>query len=132
LLSIVLRIALFQQGWIWQKVPAPIAHTTHIHWRFPCGCLRGADSRSRCAKARCVARYAAVAEDLATPVAFVTAENARFTKIREIYNGAILTKPKLIACCSSEAGVQQAVRHAVDEKLNVAVKSGGHCFEGFA
>src|SRR5215218_6771 len=74
---------------------------------------------------------AATADELVQPIAFVTSEHARYGKVRAIYNGAIRTNPKLIACCSSEAGVLQAVQRATEEKLAIAVKSGGHCFEGF-
>lgn len=72
------------------------------------------------------------AAPLADEVAFLAPEDAGFAAARAIYNGGIATQPKRIARCASEAGVRQAVRRAIDEAWPVAVKAGGHSFEGLS
>lgn len=65
-------------------------------------------------------------------VIFLTPSDARYAAAREVYNAGILTQPKRIAMCGTEAGVQQALQRAKAENWPVAVKSGGHSFEGFS
>ena len=65
------------------------------------------------------------------PVTFLTPEAPDYAVARKVYNAAILAQPKIIASCSSEAGVQQAVERARMENWPIAVKAGGHSFEGF-
>ena len=65
------------------------------------------------------------------PVTFLTPEVPEYAAARKVYNAAILTQPKIIASCASEAGVQQAVERARAENWPIAVKAGGHSFEGF-
>ncbi|HEX8077581.1 MAG TPA: FAD-dependent oxidoreductase, partial [Chthoniobacterales bacterium] len=65
------------------------------------------------------------------PVTFLTPEAPEYAAARKVYNAAILTQPKIIASCTSEAGVQQAVDRARAENWPIAVKAGGHSFEGF-
>jgi len=48
------------------------------------------------------------------------------------FNRRIKTQPALIAVCLTEQGVVQAVRYANEHDLPVAVKAGGHCFEGYS
>ena len=64
-------------------------------------------------------------------VKFVTPDAPDYATVREVYNAGILTQPKVIACCTSETGVQQALERAKAENWPVAVKAGGHSFEGF-
>jgi FAD/FMN-containing dehydrogenase len=64
-------------------------------------------------------------------VEFLTSEHPKYAGAREVYNAGISTKPLLIALCASEVGVQQALQRAEKEKWPVAVKAGGHSFEGF-
>jgi len=63
---------------------------------------------------------------------FLTPEDAGYGAAREVYNAGILIQPKRIAMCATEAGVQQALQRARTEDWPVAVKSGGHSFEGFS
>ena len=65
-------------------------------------------------------------------VIFLTPDDAAYAAAREVHNAGILTKPKRIAMCATEAGVQQALQRAKSEGWPVAVKSGGHSFEGFS
>lgn len=65
-------------------------------------------------------------------VIFLTPEDAGYGAARQVYNAGILTQPKRIAMCATEAGVQQALQRAKAEGWPVAVKSGGHSFEGFS
>jgi len=64
-------------------------------------------------------------------VKFVTPDAADYATAREVYNAGIVTQPKVIACCTSEIGVQHALERAKAENWPVAVKAGGHSFEGF-
>jgi hypothetical protein len=48
------------------------------------------------------------------------------------FNKRIKTTPGMIAVCQTEAGVQKAVKYAKYRRLPIAVKSGGHSFEGFS
>src|SRR5205814_958100 len=50
---------------------------------------------------------------------------------RQVYNASIQTRPEVIARCFSEEGVKQAMQRAIEKQWPVAVKSGGHSFEGF-
>jgi hypothetical protein len=64
-------------------------------------------------------------------VKFLTTDTPDYAAFREVYNAGILTRPKVIACCVTETGVQQALERAKAENWPVAVKAGGHSFEGF-
>lgn len=64
-------------------------------------------------------------------VKFLTPEAPDYAAVRTVYNAGILTRPKVIACCASETGVQRALERANRENWPVAVKAGGHSFEGF-
>lgn len=65
-------------------------------------------------------------------VVFLTPEKAGYGPAREVHNAGILIRPKRIAMCATEAGVQQALQRAKAGSWPVAVKSGGHSFEGFS
>lgn len=64
-------------------------------------------------------------------VDFLTPSDPAYPAARRVYNAAIQTKPQLIARCTTAEGVQEALRRAAEEKRPVAVKAGGHSFEGF-
>jgi FAD binding domain/Berberine and berberine like len=64
-------------------------------------------------------------------VKFLTPDVPDYAIARQVYNAGILTRPKVIACCISETGVQHALERAKAENWPVAVKAGGHSFEGF-
>src|SRR6266496_6074212 len=64
-------------------------------------------------------------------VKFLTSDAPDYATARQVYNAGIVTQPKLIACCTSETGVQHALERAKAENWPVAVKAGGHSFEGF-
>ncbi len=49
-----------------------------------------------------------------------------------LFNKGIVRRPALVAVCLSEAGVLRAVARARSEGLPVAIKGGGHSFEGFS
>ncbi len=66
------------------------------------------------------------------PVTYLTPNDSGFAAARALYNGGIQTQPRLIARCSTEAGVKQAVQRAIENNWPIAVKSGGHCFEGYS
>ena len=43
---------------------------------------------------------------------FLTPDDAGYGPAREVYNAGILTQPKRIAMCATEAGVRQALQRA--------------------
>ncbi len=55
-----------------------------------------------------------------------------YEKSRKGFNKRIDKYPSIIANCRTEKGVVDAVLRAQKEGLPVAVKSGGHCMEGFS
>ncbi|QJR12324.1 6-hydroxy-D-nicotine oxidase [Usitatibacter rugosus] len=65
-------------------------------------------------------------------VAFLERGHPDFERHRALFNKRITLVPASIAVCASEAGVQKAVREAAARRLPVAIKGGGHGFEGFS
>jgi FAD/FMN-containing dehydrogenase len=65
-------------------------------------------------------------------VIFISPQDPLYGKFSTPFNKRIKTRPSLIAVCKSEKGVQQAIAEANKQRLPVAVKSGGHSFEGFS
>ena len=57
-------------------------------------------------------------------VKFLTSDAPDYATARKVYNAGILTQPKLIACCTSDTGVQHALERAKAENWPVAVKAG--------
>ncbi|RYZ16137.1 MAG: FAD-binding oxidoreductase, partial [Sphingobacteriales bacterium] len=65
-------------------------------------------------------------------VLMLTRNDASYASFNEGFNKRIKHLPKYIALCKTEQGVRFAVQKAKTEGLKVAVKSGGHSFEGFS
>ncbi len=65
------------------------------------------------------------------PVIYLKPGDAEYKAARQVFNATIATQPQMIARCASEEGVQQAMKLAMEKNWPVAVKSGGHSFEGF-
>ena len=74
---------------------------------------------------------APVPKTIAPPVRFLAPAHSGYDAARKVFNSTVLTRPPLIACCTTEAGVKQAVARASAEGLSISIKSGGHSFEGF-
>src|SRR5207249_6390562 len=64
-------------------------------------------------------------------VKFLTSEAPDYAIAREVYNAGILTQPKIIACCTSETGVQHALERAKAETWPIAVNAGGYSLAAF-
>ncbi len=58
--------------------------------------------------------------------------DSRYNELRQGFNKRYNLFPAAIALCSSTAEVAEAVRYARDYRFPVAIKSGGHSFEGFS
>lgn len=65
-------------------------------------------------------------------VLLLSRNDAAYETYNAAFNKRIKHLPKYIAVCKTEKGVQYAVQKAAKEGLKVAVKSGGHSFEGFS
>ncbi len=65
-------------------------------------------------------------------VMYITAKDAAYDVLRHGFNKRIDKKPAIIALCKNTAGVSAAIQYAAAHDLPVAVKSGGHCMEGFS
>jgi FAD/FMN-containing dehydrogenase len=57
---------------------------------------------------------------------------AEYESLRKGFNKRIEKFPLVIALCKNTQGVAEAVQYAQQNNLPVAVKSGGHCMEGFS
>ncbi len=55
-----------------------------------------------------------------------------YEKLRHGFNKRIDKYPLIIALCTNTAGVAEAIKYAIQNNLPVAIKSGGHCMEGFS
>jgi len=58
--------------------------------------------------------------------------DAEYESLRKGFNKRIDKYPEIIARCNNEKGVSEAIKLAIKKSLPVAVKSGGHCMEGFS
>jgi FAD/FMN-containing dehydrogenase len=56
--------------------------------------------------------------------------DATYEELRRCHNGLIDKQPALVACCRGTADVVAAVRFAVEEGLELAVRGGGHNVSG--
>jgi len=65
-------------------------------------------------------------------VSFYSPGSAGYESGRTIFNSRISRRPAIVAACSAEAGVKAAILQAREKGLPIAVKSGGHSFEGFS
>ncbi len=63
---------------------------------------------------------------------FLTPADGDYALHTDLFNKRIHREPKVIAVCFDEAGVQEAIDMAKQRGLPVAVRSGGHSFEGFS
>jgi FAD/FMN-containing dehydrogenase len=60
----------------------------------------------------------------------ITADQAEYDAVRQLWNGAFDRKPALVVRCASASDVRRAVSFAADRGLLTAVRSGGHSFAG--
>lgn len=58
--------------------------------------------------------------------------DAEYEILRKGFNKRIDKFPLIIALCKNTAGVAEAIQYARQNNLPVAIKSGGHCMEGFS
>jgi hypothetical protein len=63
---------------------------------------------------------------------FVRAGDTDYDVLRHGFNKRIDHRPALIAVCKNAAQVASAVRFASEHNVPIAIKSGGHCMEGFS
>lgn len=59
-------------------------------------------------------------------------DDPKYQEFNKSFNGRIKKLPLYIALCRTTKGVQLAIQFSKKEKLPVAIKSGGHSFEGFS
>src|SRR5436309_1612545 len=62
----------------------------------------------------------------------LTPSDDGYEEARLVWNGAITTRPTVIARCTGPADVIAAVRHARQRDLLVSVRGGGHGVSGTA
>ncbi len=65
-------------------------------------------------------------------VLFVDRENAAANKYAASYNMRTMLTPKLRALCKTPQSVAAMIEWAREHAISFAVRSGGHCFEGFS
>lgn len=59
-------------------------------------------------------------------------DTSMYNTLRQGFNNRIDKYPKIIALCKNTNGVAEAIKYAIQNKLPIAIKSGGHCMEGFS
>lgn len=62
----------------------------------------------------------------------LTKDDEKYDQYRRSFNKRIEKFPKIIAVCKSENAIKKAIALANEKKLKVAIRSGGHSFEGFS
>jgi hypothetical protein len=65
-------------------------------------------------------------------VVFYKKADAPYENLRKGFNLRVNNYPAVIALCKNTNGVVAAVQYAKVNNLNIVVKSGGHCMEGFS
>ncbi|MFN8286470.1 MAG: FAD-binding oxidoreductase [Chitinophagales bacterium] len=65
-------------------------------------------------------------------VVYIKKGDARYNQLRQGFNQRISKFPAVIALCKDTQQVAEAVKYAKANQLPVAIKSGGHCLEGFS
>ena len=65
-------------------------------------------------------------------VVYYKKDDAEYEILRKGFNKRIEKFPLIIALCKNTNGVAGAIKYAIQNNLPVAVKSGGHCMEGFS
>lgn len=65
-------------------------------------------------------------------VLFLQRKHKDYDTYRQVFNKGIECYPHTIAACFSQQGVEQAIAMARQLGLAIAIKSGGHSFEGFS
>ena len=65
-------------------------------------------------------------------VTFYKNTDVEYETLRHGFNKRINKFPAMIALCENTNGVSEAMNYAIANNLPVAVKSGGHCMEGFS
>lgn len=65
-------------------------------------------------------------------VTYFTKGDTDYELLRKGFNKRIEKFPQIIALCKNATGVSEAVKYAVQTGLPIAIKSGGHCMEGFS
>jgi FAD/FMN-containing dehydrogenase len=58
--------------------------------------------------------------------------DASYEILRTGFNKRIDKYPQIIAQCFDEIGISEAIKLAIKKKMPIAVKSSGHCMEGFS
>lgn len=72
------------------------------------------------------------AETAESTITYIKKGDERYDELRQGFNKRIDKYPAAIALCKNSSDVSEAVLHAKKNKWPVAVKSGGHCLEGFS
>ena len=65
-------------------------------------------------------------------VSYYKRGDAAYERLRKGFNKRIEKFPLIIALCKNTTGVVEAMQYARQNNLPVAIKSGGHCMEGFS
>jgi FAD/FMN-containing dehydrogenase len=65
-------------------------------------------------------------------VTYITIDDAQYQELNQGFNKRFNKKPQVIALCKNTEGVSEAVKYAIQNDLQISVKSGGHSFEAFS
>ncbi|MBO6211885.1 FAD-binding oxidoreductase [Algoriella sp.] len=62
----------------------------------------------------------------------LTKDDEKYENYRNSFNKRINKLPKYIAVCKTDFAVKKAILFGTQKKLKIAIRSGGHSFEGFS
>ncbi|MFV0223736.1 FAD-binding oxidoreductase [Empedobacter falsenii] len=62
----------------------------------------------------------------------LTKDDEKYNQYRKSFNKRIEKFPKIIAICKTENTIKKAIALANEKQLKIAIRSGGHSFEGFS
>ena len=65
------------------------------------------------------------------PGAIIECDDPRYDTLVRGFNQRFVGNPRYVHLCGTSEQVVQAVQHALDQKLRITVRGGGHCYENF-
>ncbi len=101
-------------------------------WLVACGADSSTEEKQDDSSAKAKPANTPDRGDSKSTFEIIDKNDARYDAFRKGFNTRIDKHPLIIALCKTTEEVAEAVRYAKANSLPVAIKSGGHCMEGFS